>query len=118
MPKKETSSRASKMAGKELAGGDLTAKEQAGVNASPTSEDETPKKEKKKAEKKKAEKKKKKKKNDRRLRPSLTCTTVSRRYADCPARLRIVVNARHVRGERLGVIPPPETHGPTSCTFG
>jgi hypothetical protein len=62
MPKKETSSRASKMAGKELAGGDLTAKEQAGVNASPTSEDETPKKEKKKAEKKKAEKKKKKKK--------------------------------------------------------
>jgi hypothetical protein len=58
MPKKETSSRVSKIAGKGLAGGELTKKEQAAVNASATSQDETPKKAKKKAEKK-AEKKKK-----------------------------------------------------------
>ena len=58
MPKKETT-------GKGLAGGELTKKEQAAVNASATSQDETPKKEKKKAEKKKAEKKKAEKKNRR-----------------------------------------------------
>ena len=62
MPKKETGSRVSKIAGKGLAGGKLTKKEQAAVNASATSQDETPKKaEKKKKTEKKIEKTKKKK---------------------------------------------------------
>ncbi|MGZ8409916.1 MAG: hypothetical protein ACXWVS_08365 [Hyphomicrobium sp.] len=47
MPKKETGSRVSKIAGKGLAGDELTEKEQAAGNASATSQDETPKKEKK-----------------------------------------------------------------------
>jgi hypothetical protein len=58
LPKKETSPRVSKIAGKGLAGGKLTKEEQAAVNASATSQDETPKK----AEKKKKTKKKTKKK--------------------------------------------------------
>ena len=51
MPKKETGSRVPKIAGKGLAGGKLTKKEQAVVNTSATSQDETPKKTPKKAEK-------------------------------------------------------------------